>query len=230
MDARTVKDKAREWGADVVGIADLNRLQGIETTPPSLFSGHKRAVSIAVRLSKDVMDEITDGPTPLYARHYKSVNALLDRISRRLTDYLKQHGASAEPIPASLVLNRENHTGHLSHKAVAVAAGVGWQGKSLLTVTPDFGPRIRLTTVLTDMELAPDAPIKNRCGTCDKCSKACPAGAVRNVNTQWHYESREQALHFDRCVAKLTKDFSRREHINSLICGVCAAVCPWGRK
>ena len=46
--------------------------------------------------------------------------------------------------------------GNISHKAVARTEGIGWQGKSLLIVSPQYGPRIRLATVLTDMPLEPD--------------------------------------------------------------------------
>ncbi len=230
MDAYDLKCVAREWGADVIGVADLLRLRGIETDPADLLDGYARAISVAVRLSDGVMDPIVDRPTPIYQRHYAMVNDRLDDIAIRIAGLLMDHGGKALPLPASHILDSERLTSFLSHKAVAVAAGVGWQGKSLLTVNPDFGPRIRLTTILTDIPLTPDAPIKNRCGKCDKCAKACPAGAIKNVNTEAHYQSRDEALHFSRCVDKVQNEFANLPNIGSFICGVCVSACPWGRS
>ncbi len=230
MDAYDLKCVAREWGADVVGVADLERLRGIETDPTDLLDGYTRAISVAVRLSNGVMDDIVDQPTPIYERHYAMVNAKLDDIAIRIAGLLMDHGGKALPLPASHTLDRERLTSFLSHKAVAVAAGVGWQGKSLLLVTPAYGPRVRLNTILTDLPLTPDAPLKNRCGKCDKCATACPAKAIKNVNTDSHYESRDQALHFSRCVDKVRNEFANLPNIGSYICGVCIAVCPWGRR
>ena len=166
LDAAGLKRRARSWGASLVGIADLDRLRGIETEPAELFEGFRRAVSIAVRLSDPVLDQITDRPTPLYSQHYQKVNALLDELALRVSLAIQKAGGRALPLPASQILDAERLTSYLSHKAVAVAAGVGWQGKSLLVVSPQHGPRIRLVTVLADLPLAPDAPLKNRCGGC----------------------------------------------------------------
>lgn len=230
MDARKLKRVAASLGADVVGVADTALLAGIETEPKDLLEGFPRAVSLAVRLSDAVMDAITDRPTPLYQAHYERANILLDQISLGLTQAIQAAGGRALPLPASQVLDHEKLTSYISHKAVAVAAGVGWQGKSLLTVNPRFGPRIRLVSVLTDLPIAPDAPLKNRCGSCEACSTACPAQAIRNVNTERHYESREQALHFERCVSTIMNEHKKLPHITSAICGVCVAACLWGRK
>lgn len=229
LDAAGLKRRARSWGASLVGIADLERLRGIETEPAELFEGFRRAVSIAVRLSDPVLDQIIDRPTPLYSQHYQKVNALLDELALRVCLAIQKAGGRALPLPASQILDAERLTSYLSHKAVAVAAGVGWQGKSLLVVSPQHGPRIRLVTVLTDLPLEPDAPLKNRCGGCTACTNACPAGAIRGVSTQTHYESREEALHFALCRAKVLDEFAKLPHVSGGICGVCVSVCPFGK-
>lgn len=230
LDAPGLKRKARQWGASLCGIADMEHLRGIETEPTDLLVGFTRAVSLAVRLSDPVLDQITDRPTPLYAQHYQKVNALLDELALRAALALQTAGGRALPLPASQVLDAERLTSYLSHKAVALAAGLGWQGKSLLLVTPRFGPRVRLVTVLTDLDLTPDAPLKNRCGACRACAEACPAQAIRGVNTKTHYTSREEALRFDRCRTKVLDEFAKLPHISGGICGVCVAVCPFGHK
>ncbi|MGB6066598.1 MAG: epoxyqueuosine reductase [Desulfomonilaceae bacterium] len=230
MNSSELKQFACTCGADVVGAADLALLEGIEPEPQNLLQGYERAVSIAVRLADGIIDPIVDSPTPLYQQHYLKVNALLDDIAVRVSQFLQQAGAKALPIPASQVLDKTNWRSYISHKAVAVAAGLGWQGKSLLLVNPDYGPRVRLATILTDALLAPDKPIKNRCGKCPACSNACPAGAIKNVNTDWHYSDRNEAIYFERCVTKVSQEFIRLPFIESPICGVCIRVCPRGMK
>jgi epoxyqueuosine reductase QueG len=230
MESAEVKQFARQSGADLVGIADLELLSGIHTEPADLLEPYTRAVVMAVRLSDGVMDGIDNQPTPLYQQHYYKVNAFLDDLALRVSRRLQAAGAKALPIPASQLLNSEEYYSYLSHKAVALAAGLGWQGKSLLLVTREFGPRVRLVTVLTDMDLAADQPVKNLCGQCTACTDACPAGAIKNVNTDYHYHSREEALDFRRCVGKITEEFQQLPFIDSPICGVCIRSCIWGRK
>jgi len=220
----------QNWGASIVRIADTSRLAGIETEPADLLACFPRAVSIAVRLSNAVMDQIDRQPTPLYASHYSRVNALLDDLAIRTTNLLQAGGARAVPIPASLILDSEKWTSFISHKAVAIAAGIGWQGKSLLVVSPEFGPRIRLVTVLTDADLEPDPPLENRCGKCSQCQDHCPASAILGVNTDSHYADRSEAINLNRCVHQVRDVFGVLPNIAPLICGVCITVCPWGKN
>ena len=225
-----LKERVRELGADLVGVADLALLAGVETVPPGLLTPYRRAVSIAVKLPSAVFEQLEDRPTPLYAQVYQTANALLDQIAFRLCGWIEAQGGSALPIPASQPLDMTALDSHLSAKAVANAAGLGWQGKSLLIITPEFGPRVRLVTVLTDLRLLADRPLKNRCGACTCCTRACVAGAIRNVNTEFHYSSRDEALDFAKCATKLVGEFKNLPQVEKPICGICIKVCPWGRK
>ncbi|MBW2340498.1 MAG: hypothetical protein JRF50_09160 [Deltaproteobacteria bacterium] len=87
-------------------------------------------------------------------------------------------------------------------KAVGRLGGLGWQSKSLLLVNPDYGPRTRLATILTDAPLNPHGPIENRCGDCTKCKDACPPGAIKGASTKDHYRSREDAREHKRPLQK----------------------------
>ena len=225
-----VKKEARDLGADLVGIADTGPLAGIECEPADLLQPYKRAISIAVKLPNEVFEQLVDRPTPLYAQVYLNANALLDQIALRLSTYIEKHGFKALPIPASQPLDMTTFRSHLSAKAVANVAGLGWQGKSLLIITPQFGPRVRLVTVLTDMPLVADKPLKNRCGSCTACTTACVAQAIRNVSTTFHYASREEALDFQKCADKLVLEFKNLAGVDKPICGICIKVCPWGRS
>jgi epoxyqueuosine reductase QueG len=230
MDSSEIKEFARQCGADLVGVADLSRLKGIQTEPENLLEDYKTAISMALALADGVIDPIEDKPTPLYQQHYYKVNLLLDDIGLRVSGKIQEMGGKALPIPASQLLDLENWTSYISHKAVAIAAGLGWQGKSLLVVTPEYGPRVRLVTVLTDLPFDPDEPVKNLCARCSECADACPAGAIKNVNTDYHYESRNEALDFDKCVARVSEENPKLPFIDSPICGVCIRACPQGKK
>jgi epoxyqueuosine reductase len=217
-------------GADCTGIADLAPFKaGWVVLPENLIDSYTCAVSIAKRLDDEIMDEIDRGPTVRYADHYREVNTHLDAIAAAVTGWIEKQGYRAKTIPASFIADEENLLGNISHKAVARMAGIGWQGKSLLIVNPEHGPRIRLTTVLTDMPLSPDGPLKNRCGACTECAKACPASAIRNVNTQSRYGTREDALYFSRCAEQTLRN-KDLPGIGARICGVCVKVCPFGKR
>ena len=230
MNSEKLKKFARQCGADLVGVADMATLEGIQTEPEDLLAGYNRAISIGVRLADGVIDPIVDRPIPIYQQHYLKVNALLDDIAVRVSQYIQGAGGRALPIPASQLLDKTEWTSYISHKAVAIAAGLGWQGKSLLVVNPKHGPRIRLTTVLTDLALVPDLPLKNRCGKCAYCTDACPVQAIKNVNTISHYADRNEALYFQKCVERVTENATSIAFVESPICGVCIKACPWGRK
>jgi len=225
-----LKAAAKAEGADLVGVADLAPFKAEGTPlPPHVLELFTNAVSVAVQLSDHIIDGIEQAPTPVYAEHYRVVNASLDRIATGLVKWLTSRSYSACAIPASQVVDELKLMGGISHKAVARLAGIGWQGKSLLIVSPQYGPRIRLATLLTNMPLRADKPVKNRCGTCKECAKACPAAAIKNIRTEDRYPTRDEALHFSRCVEQ-TRRFKAKLGINAQICGVCVRACPFGQR
>ena len=169
-----VKSKIKDLGADLVGVADTQPLKQLTLDPPGLLDSFQWAIAIAIGLPKAVFEQIDDQPTPLYASVYRSANRILDEIAFRAANLLQKDGFTGLPIPASQVLDRQNWFGAITHKAVGRMAGLGWQGKSLLLVNPEYGPRIRLATILTDAPLEPDSPMDNRCGDCTRCADACP--------------------------------------------------------
>jgi len=225
-----IKEFCIQKGAAMAGIADLGPLKAeLKTDPPDLLNPYTAAISIAIPLDMSSVAAMKGEPTPSYASDCKNINARLNAITEDIVVHLKNLGYRAEAVPASKKLIEGGTEGSISHKAIAVMAGLGWQGKSLLLVTPTYGPRVRLSSVLTDMPLKFDAPVKNRCGTCTKCTEACPVGAIRNVNTEFHYANREEAVDLDKCHGNTLK-YLKVPGVGYTFCGQCIPVCPHGRK
>lgn len=228
--AKKLKENCYLQGADFVGIADIKEYKDtLNLLDTQLIEKFPFAISIAVRLDDKILEEIVDCPTTKYDDHYREVNQKLDKIATRVCDYIKSLNHNTFHIEASKVVDEKNLGGTISHKAIARLAGIGWQGKSLLIINPEIGPRFRLVTVLTDMPLACDKPLKNRCGKCTLCTKHCPANAILNVNTDSYYANRQDAIDLFKCYQKLLS-FKELSGINATVCGVCVSVCPFGRK
>ena len=173
------------------------------------------AVSVALHLSPAVLGTLEDHPNQLYEHHYRQVNFALDRLALDLATLIQDLGAQALPVAASQLVDWQNQRGHLSHKRVAVGAGLGWLGRNNLLVTPRFGAQVRLVTVLTDLDLAPDRPVENGCAECRACVSACPAHAIG--------ESAAEFKHLD-CFA-LLKEFQSKRYVSQHICGLCVRAC-----
>jgi epoxyqueuosine reductase len=227
---KRIKDQIMGWGATLAGVAEVEPLKGLKTFPPDLLVPFISAVSIAVELPVWIFEMISQRPTPIYKSAYETANRILDEIAFRTAVLLQSDGFLSLPVPASQLVDRENLCGAISHKAVARMAGLGWQGKNLLLITPRYGSRVRLVTVLTQAPLEPDGPLKNRCGDCVLCRDACPAGAIKGLNTKDHYKDRDEAMYFSRCAEKLMGEFAAIPEIGTPICGICIKVCPFGRK
>ena len=200
----------------------------LKVDPPDLLEPFSRAISIALQLPVAVFEQIADRPTPIYKSVYQTANLILDQIAFRTAMTLQNDGFHSLPIPASQVLDKKNWYGAISHKAVARMAGLGWQGKNLLLITPQYGSRVRLVTILTKAPLVVDGPVKNRCGKCTMCRDACLAQAIKGINTKTHYKNRNEAMYFSRCVEKVVGEFAKIPEVEVPICGICIKACPFG--
>lgn len=113
------KSKIAGFGADLVGIADIELLKKLKVDPPGLLDPFNRAVSIAIKLPLAVFEEIADQPTPVYKSIYHTGNLLLDQIAFQAAIALQNDGYYSLPLPASQVLDMENWYAAISHTAVA---------------------------------------------------------------------------------------------------------------
>ena len=210
-----LKGTALSMGANLFGVADLDRIRADTDLLNRCYDVFSRGISVGVKLDESPLKNIEGEPTHEYVREYLRVNEVLDSIAAALTNELKKAGANAEAIPASEVVDWENLRGHLPHKLIGRYGGLGWIGRNILLVNPEFGARVRYVTVLTDAELTPDSPIEEDCGTCVKCRVVCPARAVAKEPSQFDLRA---------CFNKLA-EFNEALGEPHFICGVCIKAC-----
>ncbi len=118
-------------------------------------------------------------------------------------------------------------TGPVLERDYAAQSGIGWHGKSTMLIDQRLGTWFFLAEILTTLELPPDEPVPNRCGTCERCIQACPTGAIKS---QYQLDAR-------LCISYLTIELKGpiplqlRPLIGDRIfgCDDCLEACPWNR-
>ncbi|MDD5127815.1 MAG: hypothetical protein PHR43_06975 [Dehalococcoidales bacterium] len=179
---KQVIDFSREKGADLVGIASVDRFEHApEHHHPRYFlPGAKSVVVVAMEIALGPLQNVAAGKENLSYCGFgvKFVNAELDRIAYELAKFLERRCYSAYPIPANAPRDPMFRWG-LSHRHAALAAGMGEMGTNQILLTPQFGPRQKLVSIITEAPLEPDPLVKHEiCDHCQSCVKICPSGAL----------------------------------------------------
>ena len=215
-----IKDRLAEFDVDIFGIGKMafydRELVGIDSTTAERLPF---AISIGLVLTKGVLDTVLDGPNPLYLHHYRQLNYRLDMIAYLLSREIERKGYKALPFAASQVIDWQNQKGHLSHKHMGVLAGVGWIGRNNLLVHSKYGAHVRYNTILTDMPLEANGPMTQNCGECRRCIERCPAGAIKESQSQFDHQG---------CYTMLTQ-FKNKRNLGHHICGICIEACKGER-
>lgn len=198
-----------QFGVGPIGFGKVPK----EITLHEIENKFPGVIVLGYPLSKSVLETVKDRPTLIYKHHYKTVNWLLDQTAYRLVRFIEEKGSEAIAIPASQTVDWGKQEGHVSHKALAQEAGLGFIGRSGLLVHSELGAQVRYCSVLTDLEFEPDKRIEADCGGCKKCIVGCPAQAIT-----------EEGVDLPRCLDKL-RQFSNMKGIGQYICGVCVKVC-----
>jgi epoxyqueuosine reductase len=210
-----LKRFCKDLGIELFGIADISEIKKDFLLSENILKKLDKAVCLGARLSSSILEEIINAPTRLYFHHYRTVNAFLDQAALGVCNYIQNKGFLALPIPASQIVDWQNQKAHLSHKKLGVLAGLGWIGRNNLLVNKKFGSQFRLVSILTDMPLKMDKPIKKDCQECRLCVKICPAQAIKDTPGEFDYI---------KCFEKL-KEFQKQRLVDQYICGICIRIC-----
>ena len=190
---KEVIKKAKELGADIVGIAPVERFKNapVRMSPQGLLPEAKSVIVCGIH-HLDASVELGGEPTPHNMGPYGSqsfvMNPKLDDISFLLARFLEDKGYKTLPIVSSNIWRYKGYKDlkvhfapDIAHRYAAVAAGLGEIGWSGLFLHPEFGPRVRLVTIITEAELEPDPMYEGKrlCDRCMECVKNCPTDAFR---------------------------------------------------
>jgi len=184
--AADVKRRALELGADLAGIASAATLNAFPPDPrwpqtPERISRHVKSVIVLVqRIPAGAFRAKTNVPV-----QYMDMLVLrkMDKVAYRLADELERLGQPSFVTAAQETdwsYKRASY-GRLSTRHLGVEAGLGTLGLEVNILTPEFGPRVYLTGVLTELELEPDQRITEQVcigESCSRCLHACPPNAV----------------------------------------------------
>jgi epoxyqueuosine reductase len=186
---------------------------------PALLAEHTRTVaSLAVNYFPRVRQhpELPQIAKYAYGKDYhpvvkKMLHRLLASLRNRYGKVLGRAFTDSAPV--------------MEH-AWAERSGLGWTGKHSLTIHPRFGSYIFLGELFLDLDLEPDTPLANRCGSCTRCMDACPVKAIvapRVVDAR-------------RCLSCLTIEHKGdlpphlSLHRQLFGCDICQNVCPWNKR
>lgn len=184
-----IKAMAREQGAHLVGVASVDRFVGAPKghRPTDLMPGAKSVVVLAHRYFQSVLEsdrfgiesegipehELWTVQQTIFRFMYNTANWRLEMIASQLAAFLEDQGYASLPLPAGGHKTGADHWAFFSHRHAAVLAGLGEFGLNNLLLTPRYGPRVRLNSMITTAELTPDplcdGPIclgKDACGLC----------------------------------------------------------------
>jgi len=217
---KKVKYFAKSRGATLVGIAPVERLSKAPKghQPRDFLPSARNLISIALKINKSSILQLPKTMKE-YKLSYDMANLKLNSIACETACLFEDEGYEAVAIPASEPYDKEKLVGDISHKHVAVAAGLGRFGLNNLVLTPKYGPYVRFVTIITNAPLDPDEPLdKDAClgEKCSKCVKACPAEALRNpINNSdegWQI-NKEKCYQYIHTVS------------GAEVCGLCIKAC-----
>lgn len=205
-----VKQASRELGADLCGIASMDRFEGAPTQqdPRFIFPGAQACVVLGFRIPRGYFRGIEEGTyfAAYTAMGYGGLNMVyMPIVLRELTCFIEDHEYEAAPIPnmypgttisfasGEVMADRSRAVREgLPHpdvmvdfRVAAFAAGLGEFGYSKVFLNPEYGPAVRYVALLTDAPLEPDPLFEGTlCDRCMSCVRECSAGAISTTETE----------------------------------------------
>lgn len=211
LTAAQIKQRARELGADLVGIADGKVLDEHPPDParpqrPRDISEHDagRVIVLAKRIQAGTSRILPWNDRHKYYNDELTLTAL-EELSLELVFWLEDAGYPAVIIPPTHTDPwryggdpREHQRTLLSLPHAAVEAGLGTLGLNRQLLTPEFGPRVLLTAVLCSVEVECDRRIERALclgPECGRCLKACPGDVIQHWDRDWEACDRYRSPH-----------------------------------
>jgi len=206
-------------------MAWLERNASKRLNPQEVLAGAQSVITLAVNYNRDPVAHPASriphhGLIARYAR-FKDYHDIIAERLKLLTGFVNELGGSDT---RSLWYV---DTGPLLERDLAQRAGLGFIGKHTNLISRSLGNWFFLAEILTTLELEPDAPEKNHCGSCTRCLTACPTNAI---TAPFQLDAR-------RCISYLTIELKGsipvelRPAIGNRIfgCDDCLTACPWNR-
>lgn len=188
--------------------------------PTKLVPGAKSVVSLLYNYSPETVYQTEDQPKIAkyaYGQDYHFV------IKDKLKEFMHRIHEEIGTVDGRVFVD----SAPVHERAWAAKSGLGWIGKNTLLVNRQMGSFFFLAELIIDMELAPDDPIKDYCGTCTACQDACPTDAI----------AEPYVVDGSKCISYLTielkeeipNEFKNKMNDWAFGCDICQDVCPWNR-
>ena len=200
MDTKKLKTRARSLGADLIGIAPIERFKTLsaDQSPLSIFPECKSVIVLAKRILRGSIRGVEEGTnfdsTYRFFGFSSLENNFLPQTVYDLTCFIESQNLEAVPLfgyrPEGMAKGQPVAEGKPAPNVIvdinfaAAAAGLGQLGLGDFFLTPQYGPRQRFAMILTDAILESDElKTYDFCQNCGDCAKACPLGAI-NIKTK----------------------------------------------
>jgi Uncharacterized Fe-S protein len=218
---------------------DENYIVGFANLSGLVFNTENHyGIVIGRKLHDNIVDQISEGPTFDYYHHNNTLNTELQTLIQNIANDIQKEGYQCEVVEPTVKESEVKDPNYsqtlrtpVSHKMIGTRSGLGWIGKTDLFVSRQFGPRLRMVSLLTNYPVESEHPPidKSRCGTCNICVEKCPGKASSGL--LWDiYTDRDRFFDAHKC--RNTCRELAKKHLNEdlSVCGICVAVCPIGKR
>lgn len=241
-----IKEKAKEIGFHKIGVAAISQEDGLEKHLQTWLDAgyHAQMTWMDNPRRSDIQQIMPEARSVIavavnyYTPHQHQKRSDRGKISRYSwgRDYhkilhkkLKSLTQWLESLGEGIQARYYADTGPVQDKVWAQRAGLGWIAKNSNVITREYGSWVFLGEILTNLNLTPDRPHTEHCGTCTRCLDACPTGAI----------VQPFIVDANRCIAYHTIENRAEElpeaiasHLEGWVagCDICQEVCPWNQR
>jgi len=241
-----IKDEAYRMGFEFVGISKAEQMQDEarrleewlnkgyhgemsymenhfdkRVDPTKLVPGAKTVISLMYNYYPEKEQEDTEAPKLAKYAYGKDYHFVIKHKLKDLVHFIEDKIGAIDGrvfVDSAPVMERD----------WAKRSGIGWVGKNTLLINPKRGSYFFIAEIISDLDLEPDGPIKDYCGTCTKCIDACPTDAIPKEG---------YVVDGSKCISYFTIEL--KEEIPKELkgnfenwmfgCDICQDVCPWNR-